>query len=357
MITNTNARDFDVIEVTNELPVNRLGGVGSVIEGLISGFKATGTRALWYLLDHNYDPSEVQRILSESPSVALGNIEELRQFRAPVAHLHTYNHNPELLNHLTVKKIVFTIHSLMRHEALSNNRDMHWGITQQERMIAGSDSIILVSNAELRHYRALEYDQLNPNVHVIHNGMAPPSASSSMPSNTKYIGFCGRLVPRKRPEYVQQLLREKGFEDHVTLIAGRGFSDYSRKLMSDPTLRQRVVYLGWCAGKRLEAFYDQIAVLAIPSVYEPFGMVAVEAMARGTPVVCTRIGGLLEVLGEAAVYADNHSYPAFHQAMRQWCDMSAEELTTMTLEARARYRENFTDIHMAHNYQRHFAAS
>ena len=42
MITNTRERDFDVIEITNEMPHNRMGGMGSVIEALTSGFAAIG---------------------------------------------------------------------------------------------------------------------------------------------------------------------------------------------------------------------------------------------------------------------------------------------------------------------------
>ena len=354
MIVNTDARRFDVIEITNELPVNRLGGVGSVIENLISGFDSTGTRALWYLLDHNYDASELRRILREMPNVAVGDVADLRQFTAPVAHLHTYNHDPELLKHLTHTQIVFTIHSLLRHEARSNGVNLNDAITLQERMIAGSHSIVLVSNAELRHYRALGYYRLNPNVHVIHNGIAIPGTNRSKSIACKRIGFCGRLVPRKRPEYVQFLLREKGFEDYFTLIAGRGFTNYSRELMADPDLQQRVSYLGWCAGKRLDAFYNSIAVLAIPSVYEPFGMVAIEAMARRIPVVCTRIGGLVEILDDGAIYADNHGYPAFRRAMQQWRNMSINDITAMVEKARIRYLEYFPDTRMALNYQSHF---
>jgi len=98
MIANTPERDFDVIEITNEMPHNRMGGVGSVIEALTSGFAAIGVRALWYVTDHGYQPYEVDAILASRASVALGSEAELAHFRAPVVHVHSYNHGPGLLD-------------------------------------------------------------------------------------------------------------------------------------------------------------------------------------------------------------------------------------------------------------------
>ncbi len=46
------------------------------------------------------------------------------------------------------------------------------------------------------------------------------------------LGFCGRLVPRKHPEYVQWMLTEPGFDTRRVLIAGRGFSPYARDLLA-----------------------------------------------------------------------------------------------------------------------------
>ena len=71
------------------------------------------------------------------------------------------------------------------------------------------------------------------------------------------LGFCGRLVPRKHPEYVQWMLTEPGFETRGVLIAGRGFSPYARDLLARHALAGRVRFLGWCAGARLEAFFDR----------------------------------------------------------------------------------------------------
>lgn len=356
MIANCPARAFDVIEITNEMPINRLGGVGSVIDGLIQGFHALRLNVLWFVLDHHYSTTESAQLLATYPNLAIGAPADLQRLHAPVAHLHTYNHDPRLLDCLRGKQVVLTVHSLLQCEAESNGVDLGAAVARQEAMIRGCDHVVLVSEAEQRHYRRLGYTALNDRVSVIHNGLACRTVASAERPPRRRLGFCGRLVPRKRPEYVQMILKESGFEDYTSLIAGRGFSPYSRQLLEDPELRRRVRYLGWCGGARLEAFYHAIDVLAIPSVYEPFGMVALEAMARGVPVLCTRTDGLVEILADAAVYADDGGYTSFRDAMWRWRDMDAHACRAMATAARARYERLFTATSMAGRYRALFDA-
>jgi glycosyltransferase involved in cell wall biosynthesis len=354
MITNTDARSFDVIEVTNEMPVNRIGGVGSVIENLLSGFRSVGVRALWFLVDHSYRSFEVDEILAEYPSVAIGTHDDLRRFRAPLVHLHSYNYNPQLLDYLEDHRSVFTIHSLLAYEEWSNDVELPFRVEWQETLIAACDQVVLISEAERQYYRRLGYHRLNPRVSVVHNGVRPPGGFHNHRGN-RVLGFCGRLVPRKHPEYVQMILQEEGFENCSTMIAGKAFSAYARDLLEDLGIEDRVRYLGWCGGARLEAFYDAIDVLAMPSVYEPFGMAALEAVARGIPVVCTRVDGLAEVLGEYAFYCEEESYEEFRLAMRRWLEADEETLAAVTEGARARYRRDVTDVAMARRYRHLFA--
>ncbi len=355
MITNTAARDFDVIEITNEMPHNRMGGVGSVVEALASGFAAIGVRALWYVTDHEYQPYEVEAILASHPCVALGSEAELAHFRAPVVHIHSYNHGPGLLDATGGARALFTIHSLLAYEEISNAVNLHGAVMDQERLIAACDEVVLVSEAERTYYETLRYPRLNPRVSVVANGIVPPAAVAAQPRR-KVLGYCGRLVPRKHPEYVQMLLAEPGFAGYDALIAGKAFSAYARDLVQELGIETRARYLGWCAGERLEAFYHAIDVLAQPSTYEPFGLAALEAAARGIPVVCTPVDGLVEVLGEHAIYCDDTSYAAFCRAMVRWREMDADALHAMGTAARARALRHFTDVAMARRYLERFRA-
>lgn len=355
MITNTAERRFDVIEITNEMPQNRIGGVGSMIEALMSGFDAIGIRALWYVTDHEYQPYEVDAILASRRYVAFGSHADLREFAAPIAHIHSYNHAPGLVAALGRMRSIFTIHSLLTLEESSNNVDLGDAVAGQERQIAACDEVVLVSNAERGYYERLGYRRLNDRVSVVHNGIVAPPARADRPRRG-VIGYCGRLVPRKHPEYGQMVLREAGFENFNTMIAGKAFSRYARDLVVDLGLERRVHYLGWCGGPRLEAFYDAIDVLVQPSTYEPFGLAALEAAARGIPLVCTRVDGLVEVLGESAIYCEDTSYAAFHAAMRRWRDADPAALGAMAGGARERALAKFTDVAMAQRYVDRFHA-
>ncbi|HTN49932.1 MAG TPA: glycosyltransferase family 4 protein [Burkholderiaceae bacterium] len=337
------------------MPLNRTGGVGTVIDNLISGFAAEGVTALWYLTDHGYDAAQLAQILAHVPDVAVGPVGELGRFSAPVSHVHSYQENHALTDYIAGRNTVCTIHSLLALEETSNDVRLGNAVAWQERVIAESDCAVVLSRAEYDNYFALGYGRLNPRVQVIHNGVRRP-ATYRAPRGKRVLGFCGRLVPRKHPEYVQWMLNEPGFEDCRVLIAGRGFSPYARDLLRDRGLDSRVEFLGWCAGERLEAFFDCIDMLAVPSIYEPFGLVALEAAARGIPVVCTAIDGLTEVLGEHAFYAANTGFEAFAAAMYEWFAATPGELVARSQAARNRYERRFTDRMMGRRYRRLFGA-
>ena len=354
VIANTERRAFDVIEITNELPLNRIGGVGTVIEGLISGLAAESAHALWFLVDHAYRPPELERLLARYPCVAVGTAADLRRFEAPVAHLHTYNINAGLFDALGDTPVLFTVHSLLVEEERSNDVDLAAAVRWQEALLARCDEVAVVSSSERERYRALGYDRLNPRVSVVHNGIAEPPRFRAR-RGRRTLGFSGRLIPRKRPEYAQMVLAEPQHARRRTYIAGKAFSRYARDLVDELGLDERAVYLGWCGGARLEAFYDAIDALAVPSVYEPFGLAALEAAARGVPVVCTRVDGLVEVLGDAAIYCDGAQYESFRDAMWRWLNATDDQIALITDGARDRARERFTDVAMARRYVQRFA--
>lgn len=355
MIANTAGRDFEVIEITNEMPHNRMGGVGSVIESLMSGFESLGVRALWFVTDHEYQTQEIEAMLAGPRAIAFGRPEELAAFRAPVAHVHSYRHAPDLLAALGDARSLFTVHSLLVEEERSNDIDLGDAVAAQERLIGQCDEVALVSAAERVRYERLGYLRLNPRVSVVHNGVAA-QPRRRVRRRRDVIGYCGRLVPRKHPEYAALVLQEPGFEACRALVAGKAFARYTRDLVRERGLEERCRYLGWCAGPRLATFHEAIDVLVQPSTYEPFGLAALEAAARGTPIVCSAVDGLVEVLGDGAFYSDDTSFAAFCEAMRRWRTASPDELEERTATAHRRARAAFTDVAMAERYRDRFAA-
>jgi glycosyltransferase involved in cell wall biosynthesis len=69
---------------------------------------------------------------------------------------------------------------------------------------------------------------------------------------------------------------------------------------------ERVRFLGWVDDRTLDGLYRAATCFVLPSLAEGFGLPVLEAMSRGTPVVCSDISALREVAGSAALYVDPH---------------------------------------------------
>jgi glycosyltransferase involved in cell wall biosynthesis len=115
----------------------------------------------------------------------------------------------------------------------------------------------------------------------------------------------GRGFYKNLPGVIQVLgrLRKAGVDARVVRV-GPSLRGADRLLAARLGVLDRVVELGGVSDEQLPALYNAVDVLLFPSLYEGFGWPPLEAMASGTPVVCSRAGSLDEVVGEAALTAD-----------------------------------------------------
>jgi glycosyltransferase involved in cell wall biosynthesis len=91
---------------------------------------------------------------------------------------------------------------------------------------------------------------------------------------------------------------------------GRPLSGVERQLAERLGLLDAVIELRGVADEQLPALYNAVDLLLFPSLYEGFGWPPLEAMASGTPVVCSRAGSLGDVVGDAALTADPENVEA-----------------------------------------------
>jgi glycosyltransferase involved in cell wall biosynthesis len=82
-----------------------------------------------------------------------------------------------------------------------------------------------------------------------------------------------------------------------------------------PGLRERIIVTGFVPDEDLSALYSAAAVFVYPSLYEGFGLPALEAMQCGVPVITSRTSSLPEVVGAAAITVDPMDEDALSQAM------------------------------------------
>ena len=86
--------------------------------------------------------------------------------------------------------------------------------------------------------------------------------------------------------------------------------------MDELGLSNRVLFKGFVNDEEIPSFYNRADLFVFPSIYEGFGIPALEAMACGCPVIASKSGCSPEVVGDAAVLVDPHDPGMLAAAMR-----------------------------------------
>lgn len=115
-----------------------------------------------------------------------------------------------------------------------------------------------------------------------------------------YLLFVGRIIPRKGIEYLLYSLR-KVIECKIInlLLVGEAEPKYKEKLniiIEDLQLKKYVFFLDYVPKKDLLSFYNYCSVFVFPSLVEGFGLVLLEAMAFGKPIVAFNIPGVNKIV-------------------------------------------------------------
>lgn len=124
----------------------------------------------------------------------------------------------------------------------------------------------------------------------------------------KLVLYVGRLVPQKGIEHLIRATPHvsRRFPDAKFVIVGEGWMRGHLEWLADQSRqRWRINFTGFISDDDLVALTKSADVMVVPSVYEPFGIVALEAMAARVPVVASQVGGLAEVVehDKTGVYA------------------------------------------------------
>jgi glycosyltransferase involved in cell wall biosynthesis len=155
---------------------------------------------------------------------------------------------------------------------------------------------------------------LDKKLEVVNEGLSAPAIAGRLPERVEpgFILAVGTIEPRKnypRLLAAYRELRGRGAVPFIIngrpgvpqlVIAGRpgwAYGDTLQRIAAEPGVR----YLGHVDEPTLAALYDSASVLALPSLYEGFGLPLLEAMAHGLPAVIGSSGALPELAGDAAL--------------------------------------------------------
>lgn len=138
---------------------------------------------------------------------------------------------------------------------------------------------------------------------------------------SRYVLYVGAESPRKNlPRLLQAfaLLRQRMPDVRLVKVGTPEYLPQFRQLtqlIDTLDLGQHVRFLDHLPEEDLVAFYNAADLFVFPSLYEGFGLPPLEAMACGTPVVCSNAASLPEVVGDAAITVDPYDVEALAEAM------------------------------------------
>lgn len=331
------------IGLDNRLVEYEAGGTATYAEQLVRQYAALETKHEFFVL-YNRDSAVADRL---GPNFRPTHIRTMPKHRTEqwtlpleLARLRLdVLHSPDFIPPLRLRTFasVITIHDLAFmhfpeiHDELGKR---YYG--QLERAVRVAERIIAVSECTAADVRKL----LRPDpgrLHVVHEAVDPfflrrdadgdddelAAARDELGIDEPFILFVGTIEPRKNVAMLVRAyaaLRDRlGAEAPPLVLAGpRGWlANEVFQLAAAGDVAGGVRFAGRVSKPRLRALYRAATFVVLPSLYEGFGLTALEAMACGAPVLASRSGAVPEVAGDAAVYVDPRDTGAWTDAMEE----------------------------------------
>lgn len=205
------------------------------------------------------------------------------------------------------KPLVLHVHATAFDQAGSVHVDPTVYAIERECFHA-CDAIVAVSNYT-KEIVATRYGVPRDKIEVVHNGIiehTPPVLPQVLQEykmrGRKIILYHGRITIQKGVDYFVRAARRVVDVDPNVLFVISGSGDMEGQIMNlvgSLGLSEYVLFPGALWGEERDRIYQAADLLVMPSVSEPFGLVALEALQHGTPVLISKQSGVAEVLTHA----------------------------------------------------------
>jgi glycosyltransferase involved in cell wall biosynthesis len=348
-----------VLHLTTEFPPVIYGGLGTAAGGLVTASSQAGIETAVLLVGAGGDQayrrptSSILETTSESAIRSIAGIHVhpvshadaeryalrlILDCQADVLHLHVFWLWPlaRSLRDRTGLRIVYTVHSLDRAEYELGQGPpeclSQWDT--QADLISSADLIVALTRSE--RDLLIEYcPRVTDRIRVIGNGIedtigAREAVRQRSSNDIPLVLFTGRFVERKGiREFLAAaalVLNERPATRFV-LAGGHRHCDgasMARYWMPEElsACGARVHFTGWLSAEELAVWYRRADILAVSSWYEPFGMVVLEGMLYGLPILASNIGGPAEILeqGRTALLVPPRNPVALAQGLLRLID-------------------------------------
>ena len=320
-----------VLFLTNEYPPYIYGGAGVHVDGLSRELAKTMPVEVRCFGDQRFEKGKLKVTGFELDAggftcpkplqSVFGAVRRCIDFNTTnietdLVHCHTwYTHFGGILAKLNYAiPLVITVHSLeplrpWKREQLGGGYD--FSVWVEKTALEMANAIIAVSNETRRDIERL-FDVDLTRVHVIHNGIDLEQyrkVDSTAALNrhgidpTKpYLLFVGRIARQKGIVHLVRAIQfmDKGFQ--IVLCAGAPdtpeiAAEMKEAVESAAQKRSDIIWIEEMVDRKaVIELYSHAAVFCCPSIYEPFGIINLEAMACETAVVASAVGGIKEVV-------------------------------------------------------------
>jgi glycogen synthase len=234
----------------------------------------------------------------------------------------------------------------------------------EKRLLEGAAGIHAIGNAIAEDIERGYGVALRPRLAVVPLALEdwrerPCIAPADLPPDALRLLFVGRLEPRKGIDVLLEVagrLLPRDPRLHLDIVGndtlpGPDGRSYRERFETDPGtagLRDRVRFHGEVSEEALRGFYRACDVFVAPSRFESFGLILLEAMMFGRPVVCCRAGGMAEVVaeGETGLLAEPGDAASLLSCLERLIEDPALR-QRLGAAGRRRYEARFTPQRMA----------
>ena len=320
-----------VLFLTNEYPPYIYGGAGMHVDGLSRELAKTMPVEVRCFGDQRFEKGKLKVTGFELDAggftcpkplqSVFGAVRRCIDFNttnieADLVHCHTwYSHFGGILAKLNYAiPLVITVHSLeplrpWKREQLGGGYD--FSVWVEKTALELANAIIAVSNETRRDIERL-FDVDLTRVHVIHNGIdleqyrrvdsTAALKRHGIDPTKPYLLFVGRIARQKGIVHLVRAIQfmDKGFQ--IVLCAGAPdtpeiAAEMKEAVESAAKKHSDIIWIEEMVDRKaVIELYSHAAVFCCPSIYEPFGIINLEAMACETAVVASAVGGIKEVV-------------------------------------------------------------